>query len=189
MRSAALCRTTFDKVRIRRGRLAQLNRDHVLWRWFLKNGLACKYHLTQAVFGARYSWVSGIDTMFLERFCGPLKVGTVVPSARSMTRFVGHIALTRASQTSQPRMNFVPKRFTTLYFTIADRYPTFSERLAVPTVVTSRLLPPLALSWDLSGSMCFWSFHVASECLIKVGRASVFDTTVIPVVACLARPT
>lgn len=133
---------------------------------------------------AMHSWSLVMRTMSLERFHGPQRIGTVVPSVRAMTRFAVRMALTRASRKSQPGMTSVSKRLTKLKNTIPNRVPSLSKRLMVSEIGTSRFRAPPTLSGDLSGRMWFWKSFETNEYLMKPKPAPDSNATITRVAAC-----
>lgn len=119
--------TIFDKVRLAEGRLAELKRPPGFMVLASK-----ELYCTQRLFnqGSPWRWTHGLlllETRFLNRFCGPLKIDMVVLLARSMNLFLDRKALIWAAQKPWSKMNFVPKQSTTLNFKTADRDPKLSE--------------------------------------------------------------
>lgn len=137
--------------------------------------------------GGNVLLVFGIKTMCLGSFCGPLKNGTVVPSASSMSSSFCRMSSTRATQKSQPGTRSVSKRSMTLNLTISDCDPTFTDRLIIPSIDICRILASFMLIGYLGGQMFFCSLHRIGESFIKHEVALMSRTALTRLVSCLVR--
>lgn len=94
---------------------------------------------------AIYSCSFGNGTKSSERFCGLYRMGTKVPPASFIIRFLGRVPPTCASRKAQRRTTSFSSLSATLNFTTADRDSKSTERLRIPGTDAGRLQASLTL--------------------------------------------